>query len=86
MEAAAGLVRLKVDVIVTVATSSTLAAKQATSVIPIVSVGAGDPVGLAWSLAWRDLAAMSQACQFSRPILLASVSNCCVTLFPVCGD
>jgi putative ABC transport system substrate-binding protein len=45
MEAAAGLVRLKVDVIVTVSTSQALAAKQATSVIPIVFVGAGDPVG-----------------------------------------
>ena len=45
MEAAAGLVRLKVDVIVTVSTPSTLAAKQATSVIPIVFVAAGDPVG-----------------------------------------
>ena len=44
-EAAAGLARLKVDVIVTVATSSTLAAQQATSVIPIVFAGVGDPVG-----------------------------------------
>jgi putative tryptophan/tyrosine transport system substrate-binding protein len=38
-------VRLKVDVIVTVATPPTLAAKQATAVIPIVFVAAGDPVG-----------------------------------------
>jgi putative ABC transport system substrate-binding protein len=45
MEAAAELVRLKVDVIATVATSSTLAAKQATSVIPIVFAAVGDPVG-----------------------------------------
>src|SRR6516165_9515514 len=45
MEAAAGLVRLKVDVIVTVSTPSTLAAKQATPIIPIVFVAAGDPVG-----------------------------------------
>jgi putative ABC transport system substrate-binding protein len=44
-EAAAGLVRLKVDVIVTLATPSSLAAKQATSVIPIVFAGVGDPVG-----------------------------------------
>src|SRR5262249_19334236 len=45
MEAAAGLVRLKVDVIVTMATPSALAAKQATSVIPIVLAGVSDPVG-----------------------------------------
>jgi len=53
MEAAAGLVRLKVDVIVTVATRSALAAKQATSVIPIVFAVVGDPVetGLVASLA-----------------------------------
>src|SRR5262245_32983245 len=37
-EAAAELVRLKVDVIVTAATPATLAAKQATSAIPIVFV------------------------------------------------
>jgi putative tryptophan/tyrosine transport system substrate-binding protein len=43
-EIAAELVRLKVDVIVTVGTPSVIAAKQATSVIPIVFAGAGDPV------------------------------------------
>jgi putative ABC transport system substrate-binding protein len=41
----AEFVRLKVDVIVTAATAPTLAAKQATSRIPIVFAGAGDPVG-----------------------------------------
>jgi ABC transporter substrate binding protein len=44
-EAAAELVRLKVDVIVTVATPATLAAKQATTFIPIVFGAASDPVG-----------------------------------------
>jgi ABC-type uncharacterized transport system substrate-binding protein len=44
-EIAAEFVRLKVDVIVTYATSPALAAKQATSVIPIVFAAAGDPVG-----------------------------------------
>jgi ABC-type uncharacterized transport system substrate-binding protein len=44
-EIAAEFVRLKVDVIVTVATPATLAAKQATAVIPIVFVVASDPVG-----------------------------------------
>src|SRR5262247_791099 len=43
-ENAAELVRLKVDVIVTVATVPTLAAKQATAVIPIVFAASGDPV------------------------------------------
>ncbi len=38
-------VRLKVDVIVTHATAPVLAAKQATSVIPIVFAAAADPVG-----------------------------------------
>jgi putative tryptophan/tyrosine transport system substrate-binding protein len=38
-------VRLKVDVIVTSGTPEVLAAKQATSVIPIVFATAGDPVG-----------------------------------------
>jgi putative ABC transport system substrate-binding protein len=42
---AAEFVRLKVDVIVTQATPPTLAAKQATAVIPIVFANASDPVG-----------------------------------------
>ena len=44
-EIAAEFVRLKVDVIVTYGTPGTGAAKQATSVIPIVFASAGDPVG-----------------------------------------
>ena len=52
-ELAAELVRLKVGVIVTQGTPATLAAKQATTVIPIVMVGTGDPIttGLVASLA-----------------------------------
>ena len=42
---AADFVRRKVDVIVTSATPPTVAAKQATSVIPIVFAAVGDPVG-----------------------------------------
>ena len=42
---AADLVRLKVDIIVVVATPAVLAAKKATTTIPIVMVNAGDPVG-----------------------------------------
>src|SRR5262249_61777209 len=44
-DSAAELVRLKVDVIVAVASAGTLAAKDATTSIPIVFVNAGDPVG-----------------------------------------
>src|SRR5438309_10488222 len=44
-EIAAEFVGLKVDVILTHNTPTVLAAKQATSVIPIVFATAGDPVG-----------------------------------------
>jgi len=43
--AAAALVRRPVDVIATFGTPSTRAAKEATTTIPIVMVGIGDPVG-----------------------------------------
>jgi len=42
---AAELVQLKVDVIVANVTQASLAAKHATSTIPIVMVGVGDPLG-----------------------------------------
>jgi putative ABC transport system substrate-binding protein len=42
---AADLVRLKVDVIITVVTQASLAAKRATRTLPIVMVGVGDPLG-----------------------------------------
>jgi putative tryptophan/tyrosine transport system substrate-binding protein len=44
-ELAADLVRLKVDLIVVAATPSALAAKKATTTIPIVMASGGDPVG-----------------------------------------
>jgi putative ABC transport system substrate-binding protein len=44
-EIAAEFIRLKVDVIVTYGTPSSIAAKKATAVIPIVFAAAGDPVG-----------------------------------------
>ena len=52
-EAAAALVRQPVDVIVTFGTPASLAAKQATTTIPIVMISIGDPVraGLVPSLA-----------------------------------
>jgi len=43
---ATDLVEAKVDVIVAVVTSSVLAAKKATTTIPIVFIGPSDPVGL----------------------------------------
>ena len=42
---AAELVRLKVDIIVAVATPASAAAKNATGTIPIVGISLGDPVG-----------------------------------------
>ena len=53
---AAELVRLNVDIIVSVVTQASLAAKNATSTIPIVIVSVGDPVGagLVASLARPD--------------------------------
>ena len=45
-EFAAEFVRLKVDVIVTSGTPPVIAAKRATSVIPIVFAAVGDPVGV----------------------------------------
>jgi putative ABC transport system substrate-binding protein len=52
----AELVQLKVDVIVTASTPAALAAKRATSTIPIVIASSGDPVagGLVGSLAHPD--------------------------------
>ncbi len=44
-ELAAELVRLRVEVIVVVSTQAAQAAKQATTTIPIVLGGVGDPVG-----------------------------------------
>lgn len=46
VEIATEFVRLNVDVIATYATLPTIAAKQATAVIPIVSAVMGDPVGV----------------------------------------
>jgi putative ABC transport system substrate-binding protein len=46
VEIASEFVQLKVDVIATYATPPTVAAKQATAVIPIVSAVMGDPVGV----------------------------------------
>src|SRR5215831_15021920 len=47
-ELAGELVRLNVDVIVAMGTLAPLAAKQATSTIPIVMAAAGDQIGTTW--------------------------------------
>ena len=45
----------------------------------------GTRLALASSQAWRDRAATSPACRSRSPILLASDSNCCARLSPVCA-
>jgi putative ABC transport system substrate-binding protein len=78
-EMATELVRLRVDLIVTLAPQATLAAKQATQTIPIVFVAMGDPLasGIVPSLARpggnlsarRDLRARSLSCpRWQNPI------------------
>jgi len=71
-ELADELVARKVDAIVASGTPTVLAAKHATSTIPIVFVGIGDPVdtGLVKSLARP--AAMPPACRSRQPIPAAS--------------
>lgn len=54
---AAQLVQLRVEVIVAVVTQASLAAKNATSTIPIVMLGVGDRLGLALSPVSRARAA-----------------------------
>jgi putative ABC transport system substrate-binding protein len=84
-EIVAEFVKLKVDVIVTSGSEGVVAAKQATSAIPIVFAATSDPVatGLVESLAIQ--AATSPACRQSRPTLPAKRSNYCVSWSPVFG-
>jgi len=84
-EFAAEFVRRKVDVIVTGATPPTIAAKQATSIIPIVFAAAGDPIGTGLVASLAQRAATSPACHCNSPISLANASNCCTRLFRVCA-
>ena len=58
-ELAADLVRLKVDLIVVTGTPAALAAKSATTTIPIVMANAADPVVQVWLPVWRGREAMS---------------------------
>ena len=58
-ELAADLVRLKVDLIVVTGDQPALAAKNATTTIPIVMANAADPVVQVWLPVWRGREAMS---------------------------
>jgi ABC-type sugar transport system substrate-binding protein len=78
-EIVAEFVRQKVDVIVSRGTVGVLAAKHATSVIPIVFAG-GDPVGTGFIVSLAPGVAMSRTYRSSRPILLANDSNFCARL------
>jgi putative tryptophan/tyrosine transport system substrate-binding protein len=81
-EIVAEFVRLKVDIIVTYGTPSILAAKQASSAIPIVFAAAGDPVrtGIVASLARPGGNVTGLSMQATT--LPASVSTCCTKSFP----
>jgi ABC-type uncharacterized transport system substrate-binding protein len=58
-ELAADLIRLKVDLIVAAGGPPALAAKKATTTIPIVMTNQADPVVQVWSPVWRGREAMS---------------------------
>ena len=58
-ELAADLVRLKVDLIVATGATPALAAKRATTTIPIVMTNSGDPWVQVWLPVWRGREAMS---------------------------
>jgi ABC-type uncharacterized transport system substrate-binding protein len=66
-ELAAELVRLKVDLIVTSGGPSALAAKGATSTVPIVMANVGDPLALVWLPVWGDRAAILRDLRVYRP-------------------
>jgi len=60
-ELTADLVRLKVDLIVVTATPAALAAKNASTVIPIVMANSSDPVGAGSGYQWDGREAISPA-------------------------
>src|SRR5205809_360722 len=79
-EIAAELVRRKVDIIVTSATEAIVAAKQATSVIPIVFAAAGDPVGTGLVASLARPGGNVTGLSIQQPILRPSESNFCARL------
>ena len=84
-EIAAEFVRLKVDVILTAGTAATLAAKQATSIIPVVFTTVADPVEQGWSGVFHDPEAISPAYRTSRRKLPANKLHCWARLFLICA-
>src|SRR5262249_23777944 len=82
-EIAAEFIRLKVDVIFTDATPSSIAAKKATAIIPIVFAAAGDPVGTGLVASLARPGGNITGLSISKPILPASVSKCCARFSPV---
>ena len=85
-EIAAEFVQRKVTIILTHNTPPTLAAKQATSSIPIVFATAGDPIGAGIVASLARPAATSRGCQARHPMLLVKSSNSSVRSSPVCID
>ena len=84
-EVAAGLVRLRVDIILATSTAAALACKQATAVIPIVFPISGDPLatGLVASLArpGGNVTGLSNEASDS-----AGAWEFCRRPFPACAD
>ena len=66
-ELAAELVRLKVDLIVVAGTTTPLAAKKATTTIPIVMTTLGIPWVQVWLPVWRGREAMLPGSRVYRP-------------------
>src|SRR5262249_49364411 len=80
---AAEFVQRRVDVIVTSGTGMVLAAKQATSVIPIVFAAAGDPVGTGVVAGRARPGGNITGLSGQTSVPPASGSNSCARLLPV---
>ena len=79
-EIAAEFVRLKVDVILTAGTAGTLAAKKATSIIPVVFTTVADPVGTG-VVGSRRCPALSFTLSQSGPMTTRTTSHAATWLF-----
>ena len=77
---AAELVRLRVDVLVTSITQAAVAAKKATTTIPIVMVNVGDPVEIGLVVSLARPGATSLGCQI-RVAIPAPSSSICFSLW-----
>ena len=81
-EITAEFVRRKVDVVVTYGTPSAVAAKQGTSVIPVVFAAAGDPVGTGLVASLSRPGGNVTGLSTSKPTLRARDWKYCVRFFP----